>query len=81
MVIQIFEKKSDKEINEEKKKKLFDGVSIWTAFYRNNPQRFVREYLNIRLKLYQKILIYAMMHKHHVMYFASRGQGFRFSPV
>ena len=54
---------------------MLDGVSIWTAFYRNNPHRFVKDYLNIRLKLFQKILIYAMMHNHHFMYFASRGQG------
>ena len=61
--------------------KLLNGVSIWTAFYRHNPQRFVKDYLNIRLKLFQKILIFAMMLNHHFMYFASRGQGLEFGSV
>ena len=50
-----------------------DGINRWTAFYRANPQRFVKDYLNINLKVFQKILIYAMMHNEHFMYIASRG--------
>ena len=34
--------------------KLLEGVGIWGSFYRENPQRFVEEYLNIKLKLFQK---------------------------
>ena len=45
------------------------------AFYRCNPQRFVKDYLNINLKLFQKILIYMMMLSNYFMYLASRGQG------
>ena len=42
----------------------------------DNPQRFVKEYLNVNLKLFQKILLYAMMHNNFFMYLAARGQGF-----
>lgn len=66
--------KSDKQLADEKREKLFDGVSIWASFYRQNPHRFVKDYLNIHLKLFQKILLFAMMHNHHFMYLASRGQ-------
>ena len=52
-----------------------NGVASWCAYYRNNPQRFVKEYLNINLKRFQKILIYAMMHNNHFMFWASRGLG------
>lgn len=41
----------------------------------DNPQRFVRDYLNVRLKLFQKILLYAMMHNYYILYLATRGQG------
>lgn len=57
-------------------KKLEQGLCVWVNFYRHNPQRFVRDYLHIDLKLFQKILLYAMMHNHHFMYLASRGHIF-----
>ena len=66
--------KSDRQLANEKRERLFDGVAIWASFYRHNPQRFVKDYLNVQLKLFQKILLFAMMHNHHFMYFASRGQ-------
>ena len=48
----------------------------WRAgYYRENPQRFVWEVLGIQLKLFQKIMIWAMMHYNYVMYIAARGQG------
>ena len=50
-----------------------EGVGYWAAFYRENPQRFAADFLNVKLKTLQKILIYCMMHMIHFMYFASRG--------
>lgn len=58
-----------------KSQRLMDGVDIWTSFYRANPHRFVADYFGIKLKLFQKILIYMMMHNYYFMYTASRGQG------
>ena len=68
-------KKSEKELANEKSARIMDGVAAWTAFFRSNPQRFVAEYLNVKLKLFQKILLYAMMHNDFFCYIAARGQG------
>lgn len=68
-------KKSTKEIANEKSKRIMEGVAAWCAFYRSNPHRFVKDYLNINLKLFQKILIYMMMCSNCFMYIASRGLG------
>lgn len=68
-------KKTVQEVYQEKSEKLMNGVAYWAAFYRKNPQRFVKDYLNITLKLFQKILIYMMIVSTHFAYFAARGQG------
>lgn len=68
-------KKSEKEIANEKSQRIMNGVALWAGFYRYNPHRFVADYLNIKLKLFQKILLYAMMHNNFFMYIAARGQG------
>lgn len=69
------EKKSEKQLANEKSKRILEGVAYWCSYYRHNPQRFVKEYLNVNLKTFQKILIYAMMHNNHFMFWASRGLG------
>jgi hypothetical protein len=68
-------KKSLQEVYQEKSERVMEGVAYWASFYRKNPQRFVKEYLNINLKLFQKILIYMMMVSTNFMYIASRGSG------
>lgn len=68
-------KKTDREIANEKSERLMNTIAWRCAYYRANPQRFVKDYLDINLKLFQKILIWAMMHNNYVMYCASRGQG------
>lgn len=68
-------KKSEKEIANEKSERIMNGIAVWAGFYRANPHRFVVDYLNIKLKLFQKILLYAMMHNNFFMYIAARGQG------
>lgn len=71
----IQNKQSEKEIANEKAKKIMNGVAKWCSFYRANPHRFCKDYLNINLKLFQKILIYMMNYSNYFMYIASRGQG------
>lgn len=66
-------KKTISEVAQEKSERLMEGVAYWGAYYRKNPQRFVKDYLNITLKLFQKILIYMMMVCTNFMYTASRG--------
>jgi len=68
-------KKSLSEVYQEKSERLMEGVAYWGAFYRSNPHRFVKEYLNINLKVFQKILIFMMMCSTNFMYIASRGSG------
>jgi len=67
--------KTVKDIERDKAQKIMDTVAWRCAYYRANPQRFVSEVLGIQLKLFQKILIYAMMHYNFMMYLAARGQG------
>ncbi len=67
-------KKVKKTANDKSKRRM-DGVARWAAYYRENPQRFVKDYLNITLKLFQKFLIYAMMHNNHFMFWACRSLG------
>ena len=68
-------KKSLQDVYQEKSERMMEGVGYWASFYRKNPQRFVKEYLNMRLKLFQKILIYCMINNYYFMYIASRGSG------
>lgn len=58
-----------------KSDRLMEGVGIWTSYYRLFPHIFVRDYLQITLKLFQQILIYFFMHFNYNIYLASRGQG------
>ena len=69
------QKKSEKQLANEKSERIMQGVSYWAAFFRLNPHRFAKEYLNINLKLFQKILLYEMMRNNFSIYIASRGQG------
>lgn len=71
----ITKKKSVKEIANDKSERIMNGIACWASFYRSNPQRFVKDYLNVTLKLFQEILLYEMMHNNHVIYIAARGQG------
>lgn len=69
------QKKSEKQIANEKSRRIMEGVAYWAAFYRRNPQRFVKDYLNVTLKRFQKFLIFAMMHNNHFMFWAARSIG------
>lgn len=58
-----------------KSEKLMKGVAKWASFYRANPHRFCKDYLNIRLKPFQAILLYTMFNYVYIMYIAARSQG------
>lgn len=55
--------------------RILQGVALWCSFYRANPHRFAKDYLNIDLKLFQKMLLYMMNVSHYFIYIAARGQG------
>ena len=66
-------KLSDKEIANNKAKRIMEGVNIWCSFYRANPHRFAKDYLGLNLKLFQKILLYMMNYCYYIIYLAARG--------
>lgn len=68
-------KKTVKEIAQDKERKIMNIIAWKAGYYRANPQRFVSEVLGIHLKLFQRILIWAMMNYNYIMYLAARGQG------
>lgn len=81
MSISLKGTKSDREVANEKSKRIMEGVALWAAFYRSNPHRFAKDYLNVNLKLFQKILLYAMMLNNAFMYVAARGRNAMAFPV
>ena len=54
-------KLTDEQIQAQKTARIMDIVAERASFYRANPHRFVKDYLGIELKLFQKIFFYAMM--------------------
>ena len=66
-------KKTATQVVQEKSEKIMNGVAYWGQFYRKNPQRFAKEFLNVKLKLFQKVLLYAMMWNNYFIYIAARG--------
>ena len=59
----------------ERYKKILNGVSEWTAYYRANIHRFAHDYLHVDLKWFQKILLFIMNICLSAVYIGSRGQG------
>lgn len=68
-------KKSERQLQFEREERVMNIVNERAGYYRANPHRFVKDYLGLSLRLFQKILLYAMMHYDCFYYIASRGQG------
>lgn len=68
-------KKTEREIQKSKADRMMHTVIKRASYYRANPQRFVSELMNIHLKIFQKILIYAMMKYDYFYFIACRGIG------
>ena len=49
--------KNANDVMQEKAERVLDGVAYWASFYLCNPHRFVKDYLNINLKLFQKTML------------------------
>lgn len=50
-------------------------IGLWASFYRQYPFMFAKDYLNLNLKLFQKILLFSMFHFYFFMFIAARGLG------
>lgn len=57
-----------------REQRVLEGMAAWVAFYRENPHRFVKDYLNINLKDFQQINLLMMDRNIYSVYIASRGQ-------
>lgn len=68
-------KMSEKESQQTKTDILMNTIAERCGYYRSNPHRFVKDFMNIDLKLFQKILIYCMMVYDYFYFIASRGLG------
>jgi len=65
--------KTDKQLEQEEAVRIMEGVACWASYYRANIHRFCEDYLNIHLKLFQKILLYMMNDNTNFMFLAARG--------
>lgn len=72
-MIDLAGKKTEQEVANDKSTRIMNAVANMAAFYRANPHRFAKDYLNINLKLFQKILIYMMNFSSNLMFIAARG--------
>lgn len=55
--------------------KVLNGAALWGAYYRNNPDEFVENYLHIKLRLFQRILLIMMFWSTTFILIACRGLG------
>lgn len=67
--------KTVKEVAQDKEQKIMETVAWWAGYYRANPQRFCKDCLNLNLKWFQQILIWAMMHYNYFAFIAARSLG------
>ena len=66
-------------MNNQPKKTIFqqreENLMKWATFWKANPHRFVKDYLDIDLHLFQKITIYLMNYSPMFVMIAPRGIG------
>lgn len=55
--------------------RVMEGAALWGAYYRHNVDKFAEDYLHIKLRLFQRILLTMMFWSTTFVYIASRGQG------
>lgn len=66
---------SANEVANDKADRVMNAVAIWCSYYRANPHRFCKDYLNIDLHPFQMILIYMMNLATNFCFTGSRGLG------
>lgn len=52
-----------------------EGAALWGAYFRENPDEFAEQYLHIRLRLFQRILLIMMFWSTTFVLIACRGLG------
>lgn len=52
-----------------------EGAALWGSFYRSNPDKFAEDYLHLKLRRFQKILLSMMFWSTVFVFIAARGLG------
>lgn len=60
-------------IDKQRYERVIKGAADWGAFYRKNPECFAEQYLHLRLRLFQKILLVMMFWSNNFVFIAARG--------
>ena len=68
-------RKTDAQLQSEKRTEIMSFVQKSCAYYRENPHRFVRDYFHYELVPHEEIVLNAMFRYANACYFASRGLG------
>ena len=69
-------KKTDSEIKQDKTNRIMNIIAQRCAYYRANPSRFLEDWIpGLKLKWFQKIILWAMAHNDMFYIIASRGLG------
>lgn len=67
-------KKTNKQLEKEANERVMQTIAWRASYYRANPQRFAEDYLGIKLKWFQAIILWSMFHFTYTMYLAARGR-------
>ena len=62
-------------MGKEKYKRIIEGAADWGAYYRKHPDEFAEQYLHLRLRMFQKILLVMMFWSTTFVFIAARGLG------
>ena len=57
----------------DRSERMMETVAERAAFYRANPHRLAKDYLGLKLKLFQQIVINMMFFNNYIMFLAARG--------
>lgn len=58
-----------------RREQIMEGAAYWGSYFRENPEKFIEQYLHIRLRRFQKILIIMMFWSTSFVFIACRGIG------
>ncbi|CAA4030292.1 phage protein [Staphylococcus aureus] len=73
--IDLFKLRRNKRNTKSRSEQTMENIAVWISFYRENPHRFVLDFMNINLRPFQCVLLWAMIHHQYFMFLASRGLG------
>lgn len=53
--------------------RIMEGAAYWGSYYRHNVDKFAEDYLHLKLRLFQKILLCMMFWSTTFVFIACRG--------